>query len=270
MPSIVPVNFSVEDAHAAAGLPEDTELPVAPTVDELDNWTQESYSLDVSAATTLGFPVGNLSETYKRQALMFGSSRWKDVAKGGHSYRFGVALRAIIVVSDIKGGGSLTLPVVSAKVEIEGARATAQLLVRGYKGKGLAEKLPAWQSFGVDSYAEYMKCVSEIQTLIMEDETNISPELLGTTVVSSGPHQMPTAAASVGMVYALHAIAEGSTLVHALDKLGTEESDVAEMLRAAYQSILGEGEKLVPDQGQKLAAKDQLYGLHLKDHWFGG
>jgi hypothetical protein len=41
-----------------------------------------------------------------------------DVVSGEHSYRFGVALRALVVVSDIKVSGALTLPVVAAKVEL--------------------------------------------------------------------------------------------------------------------------------------------------------
>lgn len=46
------------------------------------------------------------------------------------------------MVSDIKGGGALTLPVVAAKVELDGARASAQLMVRGYKGIDLGGLLP--------------------------------------------------------------------------------------------------------------------------------
>ena len=137
MPEMVPVNMSVEDVHAAAGLGTDAPVPTAPSADDLDNWAQEAYSLSVSTAANLGFPVGNINATYKRDALMFGTSRWKDVASGDHTYRFGVALRSIVVVSEIQGSGALTLPVVAAKVEIEGARASAQLLVRGYKGNAL-------------------------------------------------------------------------------------------------------------------------------------
>jgi hypothetical protein len=179
---MVPVNLSAADAHAAAGLGSDVALPDPPTADQLDNWAQEAYSLDVSAAASFGFPVDNLSASQRQQALMFGVSRWRDVTAGGDTYRFGVALRVLIVVSDIKGGDSLTLPVVAARVEIEGARATAHMLVRGYHGSQLAGALPSWQSFGVDSYAEYMKAVSNIQGMILEDESGIEPELLATTV----------------------------------------------------------------------------------------
>src|SRR5689334_20320972 len=122
MPEVVPVNMSVEDVHAAAGLDAGAAVPAAPSADDLDNWAQEAYSLSVSAAANLGFPVGNITATFKRDALMFGTSRWKDVTSGDHTYRFGVALRAIVVVSEIKGSGALTLPVVAAKVEIDGAR----------------------------------------------------------------------------------------------------------------------------------------------------
>ena len=45
---MTPVNMSVEDVHAAAGL-SDAEMPTAPTADELDNWAQENYSLSASA-----------------------------------------------------------------------------------------------------------------------------------------------------------------------------------------------------------------------------
>jgi hypothetical protein len=51
------------------------EMPTAPEADELDNWAQENYSLSASAAASLGFPVGSLTATVQRDALMFGSSR---------------------------------------------------------------------------------------------------------------------------------------------------------------------------------------------------
>jgi hypothetical protein len=258
MADLVPVNLSVEDVHAAAGMGPDAEIPQPPSAEELDNWAQEAYSLDVSAATNLGFPVGNLSAGFRRQALMFGSSRWKDVAtKDGHSYRFGVALRAVIVVSDIKGQGALTLPVVAAKVEIEGARATAQLLVRGYKGKQLGEALPAWQSFGVDSYAQYMKSVSEIQKIILEDEGNVESELLATSVSA-----LPSPAICVGTVHALQAIAAGAPLIEAIEKLRTDETAVVRAVRDVYRSRLGvDQDRAKPTAAQKQEAEGHLYSL---------
>jgi hypothetical protein len=267
MPRMTPVNLSVADVHAAAGLGADAEAPTVPSADELDNWSQEAYSLSVSAAADLGFPVGNISATFQRDALMFGSSRWKDVVSGDHTYRFGVALRAIVVVSDIKGSGALTLPVVAAKVELEGARASAQLMVRGYKGSTLGELLPAWQSFGVDSYGQYMTSVTGMQKAIMEDAGNIQPELLATTVLSP---KVPAPGEAVGTVYALHAVAEGATLAHALDRLGTDDSAILAAVKALYHSVIGEDDRAVPDAQQRQDAQDQLYGFHISRNWLRG
>jgi hypothetical protein len=267
MPKMTPVNMSVEDVHAAAGLSAGAEAPAVPGADELANWAQAAYSLSVSAAADLGFPVGNISATFQRDALMFGSSRWKDVVGGEHTYRFGVALRAIVVVSDIKGSGALTLPVVAAKVELEGARASAQLLVRGYKGSTLGEQLPAWQSFGVDSYGQYMAAVTGMQKAIMDDAADIQPELLATTVLSP---KVPEPGVAVGTVYALHAIAEGATLAHAVDKLGTDDSGILAAVKALYRSVIGEDDRAVPDPQQRQDAQDQLHGFHISRNWFRG
>src|SRR5215469_14139158 len=255
MPAMIPVNMSVEDVHAAAGLAPGTAAPTAPDANELDNWAQEAYSLSVSAAANLGFPLGSITAGGQRDVLMFGTSRWIDVASGEHTYRFGVALRAIVVVSDVKGSGALTLPVVAAKVELEGARASAQLLVRGYKGNVMGGMLPAWQTFGVDSYSQYMTAISALQKQIMEDAGNIQPELLATSVFSP---KVPAPGAAVGTVYALHAIAEGATLAHALDKLGTDDGDTMGAVKAHYRSVIGDDDRAVPSSQQQQDARDQL------------
>jgi hypothetical protein len=264
MPKLTPVNMSVADVHAATGLSAQAEAPTVPGADELDNWAQEAYSLSVSTAADLGFPLGNISAAFERDALMFGSSRWKDVVSGGHTYRFGVALRAIVVMSDIKGSGALTLPVVAAKVELEGARASAQLLVRGYKGNSLGGLLPAWQSFGVDSYGQYMTAVTGLQKAIMADAGNIQPELLATTVLSP---KVPAPSEAVGTVYALYAVAEGATLAHALDRLGCDDSSVEEAVKALFRSVVGEDDRAVPDQQQRQDAQGQLQGFHISRNW---
>jgi hypothetical protein len=265
MAKMTPVNMSVAAVHVAAGLGSDVEMPAVPEAADLDNWAQEAYSLDVSAAASLGFPVGSLTAGIQHQALMFGSSRWKDVVSGDRTYRFGVALRALVVVTDIKGSGDLTLPIVAAKVEIEGAHASAQLLVRGYQGGDLAGLLPNWQSFGVDSYAQYMSAVSDLQKAIMGDASNIQPELLATTVFDP---KVPAPGEAIGSVYALHAISEGATLAHAIDKLGIDDQNVAQAVKALYQSRLGDDDRAVPDAQQRQDAQDQLQGFHLSRSWF--
>ena len=123
------------------------------------------------------------------------------------------------------------------------------------------------KSFGVDSYAQYMTAVSTLQKTIMGDAANIQPELLATTVFS---HQAPDPGEAVGSVYALHAIADGATLAHALDKLGVDDPEISQAVKASYESMIGEDDRRVPSQQQRQDAKDRLHGFHLSRAWFRG
>lgn len=269
MASFVPVNLSVSDVHNMAGLPIGDALPEElknpPTATDLSSWQQEQYSLDVNAAASLGFPMGSLDVKYRHQVLMFGSSRWKDVTAGQNSYRFGVALRAMIVVTDITGSAALTVPIVAAKVETGDVTATAQLLIRGYRGKSLADEMPAWQSFNVSAFSDYMKSISQMQKQVEGDEANIVPELIWTTVKAES---LPPATSAVGTVYGYHAIAQGRSLVEAIQRLGHSEHGVVEAIRAVYVARLGEDEQAKPDEALRTEAQTQLYGLHLQPDFF--
>jgi hypothetical protein len=93
-------------------------MPNAPAANDLDKWDQEFFSLSVGAATTLGFPLGNVSASVKHQSLLFGLIRWKNLAEGQYTYRFGVALREIVPATDIKADGELTLLSLSMGVKL--------------------------------------------------------------------------------------------------------------------------------------------------------
>src|SRR5690348_17242526 len=132
------------DSSAGVGDVAGAALPDAPGADQLRDWSQESYDLDVNIAASLGFAVGQLSGSFSRRVLVFESSRSTEVTGQGHTYRYGVALRVVVEAVDVKADGALTLPVVAAKVELEGARATSRLAVRGYRGDDLGPLLPEW------------------------------------------------------------------------------------------------------------------------------
>lgn len=269
MPTLVPVNLSVSDLHVSADLPTGNDLPdelkQGPPASALNNWQQEQYSLDVTAAASLGFPLGSIQTNLRHQVLMFGSSRWTDVVSGKHSYRFGVALRALIVVTDIKVNGELNIPSVAAKVQTGDATAMAQLLVRGYKGKSLADELPTWQSFDVAAYGDYMKSISTMQKQVEEDEANIVPELIWTTVNAGS---LPPATAAVGTVYAYHAISAGKSYIEALQRLSIREQAVVDAIKAVYIARIGPEEQASPPAELQSEAKELLYGLHLQENWF--
>lgn len=48
---------------------------------------------------------------------------------------------------------------------------------------------------------------------------------------------------SYGQMYALHAVAEGATLAHALDKLSVDDDGIVQAVKAMYRSTTGEDER---------------------------
>jgi len=272
MAQLVPVNIS---APAAMELARSTgadaaslgAAPTAPSADTLCNWTQENRSLSVHAAANLGFPVGDVDVSGDRQILIFGSSKWADVQSGAHSYRFGVSIRVVVQASDLKTKGSLTLPLVAADVEANGARASAELIVRGFKGS-LGAQLPKWQSFGVEQYSQYMEAVSRIQETVMgASEDLIAPQLLATTAVASA---LPESDRILAVIHATTAIARGECLN---DALREQPDQAAEFIRGVYVDAGIPDEVTPPSQGQRHDAIERMkawgvQGGHLAGwHW---
>jgi hypothetical protein len=99
----------------------------------------------------------------------------------------------------------------------------------------------------------------------MGNAGNIQPELLATTGLSP---KVPTSGEAIGSVYGLHAIAEGATLAHAIDKLEIDDHDIADAVKALYQTRVGEDDRAVPSQQQRQDALDELHGFHLSRSWF--
>lgn len=238
--------------------------PEAPLAGDLGDWHQEFYELEVSAALELGFSVATLSTNLSQAVLLFGSTRYKDLPDeaSGHVFRFGVAIRALVVVSAAKLNFSLTLPAIAAKVQLSEANASAQLLVQGYTGN-LSDELPAWQDFDVKSYADYAQRISKIQTDVMADTKNIAPELIVTTAASSLDGTARPSVA-IGVIYALQAITHGASLSHALDQFTADDRDAQGAVRTTYAGMqLAEDEHAQPDDATKQQAREKLLGYNL-------
>jgi hypothetical protein len=289
VPLFVPLSFAQVDSgpsRASLGVPVSPLLPIntagslaangggvesgppdPPSADLLRDWSQETYDMEASVAASLNFAIGQVSTSYSRRVLVFESSRSRDVEADGHTYRFGVALRVVVEVDGLKAEGGLTLPVVAAKVDLEGARATSRLSVRGYKGDDLAALLPTWTSFGVDQYAGYMKAISALQDKIMANSAAIDPELLATTATSV-PDQSRSTAEAVALVYGLDALSHGLTLEDALRRLPELDQEIVGIVRQVYAERVGDAERQRPDEQQSERAKEELGGLRLRHGLF--
>ena len=104
--------------------------------------------------------------------MLHGVTRHADVVDNGHTDRYGAAIRVLLEIYSEELDGDLTLPVAAAKAQLGAVSASAQLLVHGYVGD-LAQELPSWQSFDVNSYADYLKAVSAVQRQVLQDTADI-------------------------------------------------------------------------------------------------
>ncbi|BCY09366.1 hypothetical protein [Actinoplanes sp. L3-i22] len=182
-PAMLPVSVSAQALRAAAGMPEPSAAP-PPDGSELPILQQESYQMQATLAVKLGFPIATVSAADKVIAMLYGITRYTDVVDNGHTDRYGVAIRVLLEIYNEDVDADLTLPVVAAKAQLGAVSATAQLLVHGYVGD-LAAELPSWQSFDVNSYAEYRKAISAVQRQVFRDVANIRPVLLSSTIAAS-------------------------------------------------------------------------------------
>jgi hypothetical protein len=208
---------------------------------------------------------------------MFGTSRWADVDSGdGHVYRFGVSLRVMVDLEARNFKAGLTLPQIAADVEVSDATASAQLIVRGYSGAALGKLLPPWQSFDVDSYAQYMAAISAIQTVIFDDPGGVVPELLSTTLAEQ---IIPDSAQSIGTVLALNAIVAGDSLATALANLqanlanfpDVDPNVVLAQVRATVEHVYADlcvSDGHTPDGDAATKAKIWLAPLARSQHWW--
>jgi hypothetical protein len=181
---LLPVNVSVAGLMGATD--NKGQAPVAPTDPALlSSLTQESYQLSGKLTAKLGFPIASLDTDNDFRVMLFGVMRYVDeIDENQHTYRFGVAIRVLLEIFGASAKADLTLPVIAAHAELGMVSASAQLLIYGYAGD-LATSLPNWQSFDVDSYADYLGKVNELQRKILGDTANIRPVLLSSTQASA-------------------------------------------------------------------------------------
>lgn len=237
-----------------------SQIPSPPA--KLAKGESEEYVLDMSLAAKLGFSMGDVGATARHQVLVHGTIRYADVFDDdGHMFRFGWALRAVIVATSEDLDAALTLPVLAAKVQMGRAEASGRLHVLGYTGN---YETPTWASFDVKSYNTYQTQVDALEKQIATDPANISPQLLQVSVTNIVPGE----AASVAVVYALSAITHKHSLQSALSEYPSEEDLARDIITQIYRARVGAEMRTRPDDAAAKAAHDALYGMSLGRHFW--
>jgi hypothetical protein len=257
-----PVNYDAEPTASATAdaVAAGTTIPKGA---ELDSWSQETFCLSRSAAMTLGFSIASIDAKGEQRVFVAEASRYKEVpaADGKTRLRYGVALRLVVHAVDFEGHASLSLPVLAAKVSFGQAQASTSLLLRGYVGHQIA--LPEFSVLTVENYGQWIKSVSDMETIFNADVDGISPVLLAKLPLEPDED---TIALAVGEVWALAEIAQGTPLADAIARFpgGAADGDAARAMQETYAMIVGGGGGDVPDNGHRAEARRRLGGLHIR------
>ena len=252
---LLPTNLPLEN-HLEAPPASLTDL-IPANGHDLPELGQYQYHLSFDEAASLGYAVAKLDEEHTHEVILFQAARFKDLSDKGATFRYGVAVEAIITVSVIKGDGSVTLAAVAASVQLSYANATSSLSVRGYLPQ-TALILPEWGEFDVGAYSKFQQTVSGLQSAVLFDNDNIRPQLLATTVPGPGGSH----GSVIGQAYALDAISHGWTAQDALGKLETADQDVRTAVAKTYQAA-GLSESQQPSSEDQSSAKTDLAKIHV-------
>jgi hypothetical protein len=256
-----PTNLTLEDHLEAAPAALLDRIPK--DGHDLPELGQYQFHLSFDEAASLGYAVAKLDEEHKHEVILFQAARFRDLSHERATFRYGVAVEAIITVSVIKGDGSVTLAAVAASVQLSNANATSSLFVRGYLPQAEIA-LPEWGEFDVGAYSKFQQTITELQSKILFDNDNIRPQLLATTMPESdGNH-----GSVVGQAYALDAISHGWTARDALARLDNADPDVRAAVEKTYQAAdLSDSQKPSPED--QLSAKTDLKKIHvpITRHW---
>jgi hypothetical protein len=253
-----PTNLPIEDHLPDPKAVEAVASDIPSDGQDLPELGQYQYHMSFDEAASLGFPVARLDEQYRHEVLLFQAARFKDISsENGATFRYGVALEAMITVSVIKGDLTATVAAVAAAVQLSTANASSSLFVRGYLPQAPLV-LPDWGEFDVGAYSKFEETISTLQSQILFDNANIRPQLLATTMpASSGDY-----GSVVGQTYALDAISHGWTAGDALARLDNSDPDVRAAVEKTYQAAgLSDSERPGPEA--RLSAKVDLAKIHV-------
>lgn len=253
---------------AVPKLPEVTNLAESvrrvPKATQLSRWETQSWSLGVDYAAKLGFPMAGGEISGAERIFLQEFSRSKDVdAGGGLKVRYGVAVRLLVRVSEMRTAMSLTLPIIAANAELGAARAESRLLVVGYNGQGLAKLIPKPKQFNVENYVELVDSVGRIQELIASDVANVAPEPLEVPESVVGPGSDYDKA--VAIAWALSSLAEGRNCEWARRELPAATEEMRNLVEHVYAEFTDNGARgEAPPAAARAKARARLGKLRLR------
>ena len=202
----------------------------------------------------------------KSRVLVAEFSRSKTVMRQDGQWRYGVAARLIVKVSNFELGANMTLPFIAAEAQFNRLEASAALRVEGYVGADAAKQFPNFGAFDVETYVKLMDALSSLKDSIGGDVDNIRPVRLWTWAESAeGASTVDDRLThAVGTMWALTRIADGATMAEAIANYRDTDDEVAHAaIRETYGYLMPSGDE-APNAQARARARELLDGYKAK------
>jgi len=238
---------------------------------DLDTWQWDQYQLENDVAAKLGLTVGGRADASRKSRVLVAEfSRSKSIIRQEGQWRFGVAARLVVKVSNFSMDANMTLPFIAAEAQFNRLEASSALRVEGYVGATAAKQFPSFSTFDVETYVKLMDALSTLKDTIGGDVDNIRPvQLWAWAEASESPAVIDDRLTrAVGTMWALTRIAEGDNLAKAVGGYRDTDDEVAhDAIRETYGYLVTRGEDESPDSQARARARDLLDGYKAKSGW---
>lgn len=254
-------------AAAGGAVAPDQTCTVPPTAEELDEFRDERYELQASAAARLGlaFLTGSVSGNRKSIVTDFMRGAFCTSESGSRVF-YGASCRLVVDVSGFSADAKLTLPVIAAQVEMGVAKAMYRLSAKGYVGK-ISDVLGASGDLNVENYVNMIKAIDILKGRIADDTANVRPRPLYLDVDQAEVDVEAGRRLSVGATFALSQIASGRSLKDTRSAIDWESwsPEAQGAILSTFSELLGDVDAESKPSGQAVRVCQSLLGpLRLK------
>jgi hypothetical protein len=269
MANVLPINKSAAEVQAGAGLTLQADaLPanVPTTLADLNSGVQQFIStVSWSVAASLGFTFVSTNFSTSSQVYVQDFLVYKKIDGNGQTALYGVGTRIAVAISSTSASANISsLPFIAASSTFGFSKAEVSFSTPGLKSDKIISLFPKTTSITVETYSEYVNAAAQINNLIGDPSTQVTPQLLWVTAET--PEQKDYDAA-MARAWALQEISRGYNIYYSIIKNHSDMSDhFKDVFRQVYLDVAGitaEGD--LPDELAQAKARKLLLSFKVSD-----
>jgi hypothetical protein len=250
-----------DTCHSGTG-----EIPK--TIDELGELVVHAYDLTVTAALELSIPVaGSVSGGVDRRVVLWEWMRYKALpGDDGVECRYGYVIRFCVTVNKWEAEGKVSLPFLTAKVEVGEIQASWIMQIRGLVGPKLDGAVLPPQPLSVETFVIAKQSLKDVIAGVHDPTTKFVP---GVLIARVNPPQPETVyRQALVRSFGLYSIFRDNNRETAERRLESKEPAEIELLREVYAEFGLTDPKADPSDPSQERARSMLRGIRVEKDRF--